>query len=586
MIRCAAKGEGRRITKRQLQTGAVMKPMRQPISWIGTRARPLTRRHLAAATAGAAASLLLAGCGHRTSPGGTPPGGASGSTPRPGGRVTLGVTSDPVNWDVSYNSTVPGRYGLAVAYESLLGFKRGADVPYGRTILVPELADKWEAPDAQTYTFHLRGGVRFANLAPVNGRRLTSADVAWSYEYWSRSGRFAGENLPKSRYDTFFEGLESIMTPDPATIVVRFKAPFSPFLNYSALDFNHVAPHEIFDEHNSLQDVIVGSGPWQLNPAESQKGTRWVWKRNPIYWRAGRPYIDEIQWLVVKDSVSLLNAFRTKQVDWIGEANAVSHDQVAELKKTDPTIVEYSYMLAPLHLYMNVRVPPLSDLRVRQAISLGIDRDEFIRTLAGGQGSWALAGAFPDTFSQDEIKQILHFDPQRARQLLSDAGHSDGLSLEFIYPGSQYGDLYIAEMQLLQAQLKRAGITLNLKSVDPADFSNRRAKGQFTMAIIDKDLQGDVDSYLYGTFHSGSSTNYGGSNDPKLDAMLEAQRREADPAKRRDIVRQAVRYLNDTAQGLAIYAAAHSEFSQNRLKNYYPQLSEYDVPGTDAWLAG
>src|SRR5712692_3894714 len=87
------------------------------------------------------------------------------------------------------------------------------------------------------------------------------------------------------------------------------------------------------------------------------------------------------------------------------------------------------------------------------------------------------------------------------------------------------------EMQLLQAQLKKIGITLNLKTVDPADFSNRRAKGQFTMAIIDKDLQGDVDSYLYGTFHSHSSTNYGGSNDPKLDAMLQAQRQEADIAK-------------------------------------------------------
>jgi peptide/nickel transport system substrate-binding protein len=309
---------------------------------------------------------------------------------------------------------MPGRFGLAVAYESLLGFKSGPDIPYGKTTLVPELAEKWETPDAQNYTYHLRRGVKFAALPPINGRELTSADVAWSYEYWSRSGRFSGKNLPKARYDTFFEGLDAVEVPDASTVVVRFKTPFAPFLNYSALDFNYVAPHEIFDQHGSFQDTIVGSGPWQLDVGGSQKGTHWLWKRNPTYWQTGKPYIDEVNWLVVPDTVALLNAFRTRQLDWIGEGNAVSHDQAAALKKSDPTIQHYSYTLAPLHLYMNVRVPPLSDTRVRQAISLGIDRDEFIRTLAGGEGGWALAGAFPETFTQDEIKQILHFDPTKA----------------------------------------------------------------------------------------------------------------------------------------------------------------------------
>jgi peptide/nickel transport system substrate-binding protein len=552
--------------------------------------RRLARRRLlqTASLAGlgiAAAGLL--GCGPRSRTGSSAGTAGTGTgQPKQGGKVALNVGTDPFDWDLSYvGKSIPNGNGQALAYESLLGFKYGANVKYGDLQVVPELAQKWEDPDAQTFTFHLRPGVKFANLPPVNGRELTSADVKWTYEYWSRTGSMAGKNLPQAQFAWFFEGMDSIQTPDAQTVVIRFKEPFAPFLSYAAAEYNPIVPHEIFDQYGNLHDHIVGTGPWQLDPTASQKGSKWVWKRNPIYWDSGKPYIDEVDWLVLPDAATAVSAFTAKQLDWIGSP-ATTPQSAIDIKRMNPGATEYKYSAsAPMHLYMNNRAAPLNDVRVRQAVSYAIDRDEIIKTIDLGDGNWALAGSLPDTFSQEEVRQILKYDPQKAKQLLSDAGFANGVDLEFIYPGTAYGNGYISEMQLLQAQLKKVGINLNLKSIDKDSYSSNKKTGKYTITMTGKDIEGDVDSYLFATFHSASKDNYAGVKDPKLDAMLEAQRREADPAKRRELVREAVKYVNaEQAYGLALETGSGYEFSQPSLKGYAVQFSVRQTPEAESWL--
>ena len=156
--------------------------------------------------------------------------------PKHGGVLNVRVNNDPFDWDLSYvGKSTPNGYGQVMGYNSLLGFEFGPDVKYEELILRPELAERWEvSPDAKAFTFYLRRGVKFANMPPVNGRELTSKDVKWSYEYWSRTGEFKDKKLPQGQLESFFEGLEAIETPDDYTVVVRFKEPFAPFLNYAA----------------------------------------------------------------------------------------------------------------------------------------------------------------------------------------------------------------------------------------------------------------------------------------------------------------------------------------------------------------
>jgi peptide/nickel transport system substrate-binding protein len=138
---------------------------------------------------------------------------------------------------------------------------------------------------------------------------------------------------------------------------------------------------------------------------------------------------------------------------------------------------------------MEVERPPFNDIRIRKALALSIDRDEFVRTLSQGKGGWALAAAFPDTFSQVEIKPMLKRDIDQARSLLRDAGYPDGMEIELpINP--TYGQFHVKQGELLQSQAKAAGINLVLKPIDNADYAQRKRARQYTLMYTNKSPAG------------------------------------------------------------------------------------------------
>jgi peptide/nickel transport system substrate-binding protein len=484
----------------------------------------------------------------------------------------------------------PNQYGAGLAYNSLLSTKTGADLKYEQVILTPALAERWEVQDAATYTFHLRKSVKFANLPPINGRELTAEDVKWSYEYWSRTGQFAEKKLPQARFNWFFEGVTDIQTPDSSTVVVRFKDPFVPFINYAGSYNNPIVAHEIFDQYGNFKDHIVGTGPFQLDETSVQKGSRWSWKKNPDYWDAGRPYLDEVRWLIIPDDAAAIAAFEAKQVDIIGATGDVfGLPQTQQIPKAYASAVQDEHLPTgpTLWLDINNQTPPLNDVRVRQALSLAIDRDEFIKTFAGGKGAWALPGAGPDTFTQAEIQQLLHYDPNQAKQLLSEAGYPNGVDLDFTYPGAAYGQDYISHLQLLQAQAKKVGINIQLRSQDKNTWSSLEMTGKYLITANPKTSAmpgGDIDAYVYANFHSGTGENRYGVKDAQLDKMLEAQRREPDAAKRNELVREAVRYVTQQAYGIAVFRAAQCQFWQPSLKGYTPNAWSVTVPQANSWI--
>ena len=200
---------------------------------------------------------------------------------------------------------------------------------------------------------------------------------------------------------------------------------------------------------------------------------------------------------------------------------------------------------------------------------LGIDRDELIKVLFDGKGEWSLAGGAPGLFSQEETKKILSYDPAKAKQLLEAAGFSKGLDVEFVYNGA-YGDIFNTRAQLLQSQLKKVGINLALKPLPGNEDALRRRSGDFQFNITPRGqgVPQDIDSYIYGMFHPKSADNYGRINDPELTPLLEQQRRELDPNKRREIVRQAVKRINEVPWALTLFYGPGYALRQNRLKGY------------------
>ena len=441
-----------------------------------------------------------------------------GSTPRYGGTVNLMVTEDPDDWDITYaGSSQPNNFGIGQAYSGLLGVKAGPEIGFNDLILQPELAERWQvSPDARTFTFFLRKGVKYADRPPVSGREFIAADVKWSFEYSSRTGPFRDSKLPPAQFGYFFAGMEGIETPDANTVVVRMKDPVAPFLNYVASDSTPILPHEIFDKEGNFKESIAGTGPYQIDPSASQKGTRWVWQKNPTYWEPGKPYLDTIRWLVLPETATIYAAFQTKQIDYIGggKSYAPLWNGAQQIMSANPdAIVIEALRPGPLQFYVNSRKAPLNDLRVRKAIALSLDRDELIRVVAG-KGEWAMAGAPAGLFTNQEIRQMLRHDPGEAKRLLAEAGFPDGLDLEFMI-GQASDDVTTGE--LFEAQLRKAGIRLALKPTDGSTSSRNRRAGNFTLNFTaGATLVGDPANWMYAGYHPESSQNYQGVNDPKL----------------------------------------------------------------------
>ena len=551
------------------------------------------RRALGLAAAGAGAASLMAACGQRSTGAGKPSqsGAQAGGTqqPKSGGTLTVHQTDDPSDWDTTYLGRSSANIGgIEMAYDTLIGFKSGPGIDYNNLVLQPQLAEKWESPDGQTYTFHLRPGIKFANVPPVNGRDLTSEDVKFSFQYESRTGPIKDKKLAKAWNQWMYEGMTDIQTPDPNTVVVKFEKPYAPFLNYIAYTWNPIMPHEIYDQDGNFKNRIAGTGPFQMDTASSQKGNRWVFKKNPAYWDKGKPYMDQVTILIIPDDATAQAAFQTKQLDILEQPGvSLSPTTVQQVKqqRADARVQQWIDP-APVHLYMMTAKPPLNDQRVRQAVSYAIDRDEWVKTITAGQGGWALAGALPDTFSQEEIKQMLKYDPAQSKQLLAAAGFANGLDLDMPYPGTHYGQVYIQEMQLLQAQMKKVGINLNLKNNDFSAYLKMKHKGDYGMIFTGKALAPDVDSYLYAVFFPGSSENYTFLDDPVLTPLLVAERETFDPAKRKQVIQQAVKRINvDKVWALALFDPVNYDISSPRVQNYARNFGHNSWPLNQAWLA-
>jgi peptide/nickel transport system substrate-binding protein len=555
--------------------------------WGRQAEKRLNRRRALAAASAAGATVALAACGRG---GGSTSSGASGQSagvaPRQGGTLTARQLTDPFDFDPTGKPT-NNRSPVSQCYDSLLSFKATPDNPYNNVVLMPGLAEQWEAPDGLTFTFHLRKGIRFHNLPPVNGREVTSEDLKWSMQYISRTGQFKDDKkLFPALYSDSFQSLADIQTPDAQTVVYKFSDPLAPFINYCAAEWNPVLAHEVYDAEGNFSNTLIGTGPFFRDAGSSANGQKTVYRRNPNYFLNGIPYLDQVNEIDLKDDSTALAALQTKQLDIIESRTVTGVGGPDVIKRTIPDAVIFTDLMKSKLISLGLDKPPLNDLRIRQALSLSIDRDEFIKTMTGGKGQWALASATPGLFTDAEIKQILKYDPDQAKQLVADAGYPSGVDIELIYPTQKYGQEHITQVQLLQAQAKKGNINIKLTPLEDSTESKRQKEGDFQIDVLPSTVKaGDLDGIIFALYYSTSGSNYGHVRDPKLDQLLIAQRREMDATKRRDLIRQAVRYLNEQVYGLGMYDAPEYWPWQPYVKNFALNVAQLNQHYLNTWLA-
>lgn len=463
--------------------------------------------------AACASGLLIAGLL-------SPAGGAPAGAPKRGGTLNATFSSDPAHLDPHRGTTAQNFVPLV--YNGLVRFKTGPDVRTDQYIIEPDLAERWEQPNPTTYVFHLRRGVRFHDVAPVSGRELTADDVIFSLQ------RMLADDAENIKRD-LFSVIDRYEALDRYTVRITLKEPFAPFLDNLATVFASILPRAEID----FKRAAIGTGPFMLD--SFTRGARYVYKRHPRYYERGQPYLDEIVIHILHDFATRAAALRAGRIDVVdllpwGQAQPIIREGQLQWEK-------YQGIFS-VHARLNVTRPPLDNERVRQAASIALNRQAIAIALGGGEG--VVNGPVPTGLGRWAVdwRQLPYFqrDVAKARALLKEAGFPDGVTIEAV--GGISPDNRRVMLEAMKAQMAQVGITLNFRLIDTATVQRVRFQKDFMVLADNFTLSSDPDSYLFLEYHSKSSGNVGNYSDPEVDRLLEAQRRESDPNRRRNVVYQ------------------------------------------------
>lgn len=394
--------------------------------------------------------------------------------------------------------------------------------------LQPWLATSWERPTPLTWIFHLRRGVRFQD-----GHPLTSLDVAYSIR------SMIDGSLTTAKSGSFIS-IDSVTTPDDATVVVETRTPDNSLLfNLSDGLFGVVERGAGRDE--GLHPV--GSGPFQFVDAVQDKEV--VLQRNANYW-AGAPAIAELRFQVSPDNITTALELRKAARSHLPmvESNALPMDMVHALEQTPGVRVESGPGARVDYMNFNVSDDALHDPRVRHAIACSIDRAAIIASLWRGHARLA-ATLLPASHWAAAPPTMLAFDaydPVRAKALLDAAGlrpDASGVRLHLSLKTST-DETTRLEAQAIQAQLRAVGIELELRPAEFGTFYADITHGAFQIYMlrwIGSNEDPDIYHYAYASsMQPPKGANRGHYVNPQLDTMLTAAATATNATQRREAV--------------------------------------------------
>lgn len=383
--------------------------------------------------------------------------------------------------------------------------------------VVPAIADSWDfAADGLTLTFRLDPDARFSDGAPV-----TSADVKASFE------RLLDEATAAAARSNFLS-IASMDTPDPQTIVFHLSQPDAPILVAMATINAAIVPASAIAA-GTVETQALGSGPFKLDAWDPN--SREVLSANPN-WAGGPTGVEGITISVLPDETAILASLRAGQTDF-----ALLNDPlVATLVPNEPNLqLNRVPGLAYNVLQLNPARPPMDDIKVRQAISCAVNRQEIVDTALVGEGRVTGPLTMPAYASDPATLFCYEQDVEKARQLMAESSAPEGFTAEVIAATGE-PPVAASEAQVLQSQLAEIGIKLDIKLMELNVYVDTWLAGDFDMAVAQNG--GRPDPYpMYNRYFTKDGNLQKVSNfpDDELDALLQQGRVETDVEKRKAI---------------------------------------------------
>jgi ABC-type transport system substrate-binding protein len=519
---------------------------------------------------------------------GTTPAALDPTRGKRGGKIIIQQYSDPGGGLELVKIRNLGVHQLAgFTHDGLLEFRNGTPAFPGTDIgTQPDLAQTMpEQPDQQTYVFKLRE----ANFH--NGRAVTSDDVKYSYERYAYA--------PDSAWRADFAWLDRVETPDPQTAVVRTKFPYADALQSMAQRFASEILCREHQESSEAEKKLLGSGAFLFVEYQPPVVTRY--RRNPGYHRQPYPYFDEIELLGTSDPTKRVADFIAHNVHMPFWFPAEGRDQI---KKARPDAQMWQYPAPSSALFMRTDKPPFSDKRVRQALSLAIDRKALSQAVTQGEGdpdqALSIAGEYWGFRKPKDLGPAAKYwnhDPQAAKQLLSAAGVSLPMKFELAHwNASVVGQEFVDAIVLIEAQWRSAGIT-DVKDVELTfgQASSTISVGNYegmqwnsnTLATLP-----NVGITLRNQFFSppegikGPPTqNLSFANNPRLSALVEKQLGQFNKQERIQTFREIEDILAEEQYRIAGVTSSNTWFGDPSIKNMQPARDAYQgaIPYVKYW---
>lgn len=397
--------------------------------------------------------------------------------------------------------------------------------------IVPKLADKWDRIDDTTWHFHIRDGVTFHNGNPV-----TAVAVKKSIERSISLNERGQSTLPIASMTAKGQDLTIKTTQPDASLLGNIAEPLFIIVDASA-------------DTSKFKSVPIATGPFMVTGYTPDQEIQV--KKYDKYW-GGAADLDTMTLKYIKDDNTRALALQSGEID---VASNVGRSQMPLFQdKTQYTIDEIP-SLRTQFVWFNTTHSLLSDVKVRRAISYGIDREMYANTLVGGQ---AAKGPFTSAlpFGYDKITGY-DYEPAKAKQLLDEAGYQDAdgdgirekdgkkLSLQLILNSAYESDSVVAAA--MQSQLKEIGVGLELTSYE--DLTDHQKSGNYDLALtsINTGITGDPQYILDFYFKTGAEWNVGGYSNPKLDELIERLHSEFDVEKRYALAAEAQQMILDDA---------------------------------------
>ena len=515
----------------------------------------ISRRRLVqgAAVSSAGGLVILAGaCGSddTATPGGTAspaagtaaPQSSATAAPKRGGSLSSSENVDPNSLDIHQDPNVFPQLGSI--YSKILRQVKGG--------LAPDLAVSIpETPDERTIVVKVRQGVRFHDIAPVNGRELTAEDVKYSLDRINTDD-------PKFQSRRFISQIERIEATDANTLRLSLATPFAPLVTYLAFPTMVVVAREAVEVNGDLRrGPLIGTGPFQS--AEIQAGVRYVNKRFENYFEQGKPYLDDFTLRIIPERGTAIAQFRSGDLSYI---SAATPDELSQAKSSVPKLGSEKGLRTRLRSAMNTQTGLFKDPRVRKAVHLATDRAEMITLMSGGEGEAysVLPSFFPGVLKEADLAGKPGFrkdkaeDIAEAKRLLEAAGHANGLDVPS-YLSLQLNTVPDA-VTIHAQQLARAGIRATIKPIAYADWTDRMLKHDFEIAGGVTSMRLDPDDHFYTEYHSKGPRNDGHLQDADIDALIEKQRAIFDEQERQKIWRELEEKMLDALPFVPFFNAA------------------------------